>query len=97
IPLIRLASRATLERTRIGLAFAAPFALLVGGLACKAYGQIALHLDPEGGWDPNWPSVFERSWFFQATCSRLACRPPRSPSSSSTAFCAFRRACACSP
>lgn len=66
LPLIRLATRATLQRTRIGLAFAAPFVLLIGGLTSKAFGQVVLHLDPEGGWDPNWPSVFERSWFYQA-------------------------------
>jgi peptidoglycan/LPS O-acetylase OafA/YrhL len=66
LPLIRLATRARSQRTRVGLAFAAPFVLLIGGLACKAFGHIVLHLDPDGGWSPDWPSVFERSWFYQA-------------------------------
>jgi peptidoglycan/LPS O-acetylase OafA/YrhL len=66
LPLIYLATRARLQRTRIGLAFAAPLVLLIGGLTCKAFGQIVLHLDPQGGWDPDWRSVFERSWFYQA-------------------------------
>jgi peptidoglycan/LPS O-acetylase OafA/YrhL len=66
LPLIRLARRAGSDRIRIALAFAAPITLLAIGLCCKRYGQVHLGLLPDGGWDPDWRSVFQRSFFYQA-------------------------------
>lgn len=66
LPLIRLAGRAPSPRIRAALAFAAPFTLLIIGLACKRYGQVHLGLTPDGGWDADWRSVFQRSFFYQA-------------------------------
>lgn len=66
LPLFWLAARAGSQRIRTALAFGAPFTLLVIGLACKRYGQVHFGLVPDGGWDPDWKSVFQRSFFYQA-------------------------------
>jgi peptidoglycan/LPS O-acetylase OafA/YrhL len=66
LPLIRLAGRAGARRIRPALAFAAPLTLLLIGLACKRYGQTHLGLLPDGGWNADWPSVFQRSFLYQA-------------------------------
>lgn len=66
LPLIALATRAGSQRIRTALAFAAPFTLLVIGLACKRYGEVRLGLVPDGGWNPDWKSVFQRSFLYQA-------------------------------
>jgi peptidoglycan/LPS O-acetylase OafA/YrhL len=66
LPLIAVAARTAAWHRRLALAFVAPVVLLTIGLASKCYGALALGLTPDGGWDANWATVFQRSFLYQA-------------------------------
>lgn len=66
LPLIAIAARTAVARRRLALAFVAPAVLLTLGIASKSFGAVRLHLDPDGGWGADWPTVFQRSFIYQA-------------------------------
>ena len=61
-----LARRFELRRNRILVLLGPPLLLLALGLSGKAVAGIALPADPTAGYDANWHSVIERSFWAQA-------------------------------
>jgi len=61
-----IARRFELRRDRVLVLLAPPLLLLLIGLSGKAVAGIALPADPTAGYDANWHSVVERSFWAQA-------------------------------